>query len=114
MVTDEVRDILSRVSYPNYTLFVVEHCGRTYMQGSYTEADIVTKMPETQYTRKWQLSEHMVPSEVVQTALKLVLTSAEHRVREHFLYNGERVYGPHFDVEALYELAKARRLDYRK
>ncbi len=55
----------------------------------------------------------MVPSEVVQTALLCALTSAEHRVREHFLYKGERVFGPHFDIEGLYELAKARRLDYR-
>ena len=66
-----------------------------------------------QYTRKWPLSQYMVKSEVVQTALKCVLTSVEHRVREHFLYKGERIFGPHFDVEALYELAKNRRLDYR-
>ena len=56
----------------------------------------------------------MVKSEIVQTALKCILTSAEHRVREHFKYRGSRVYGPHFDVEALHELCIARKFDYRK
>jgi hypothetical protein len=46
--------------------------------------------------------------------LKCLLTSAEHRIREHFLYRGERVFGPHYDVDALVELCRAKRFDYRR
>jgi hypothetical protein len=55
----------------------------------------------------------MVRSEIVSTAFKCVLTSAEHRCREHFSYKGERIYGPHYDVDALVEVCRQKQLDYR-
>ncbi|MGA9769189.1 MAG: hypothetical protein WBV94_09120 [Blastocatellia bacterium] len=84
-----------------------------YLQARYIEPDIITGEDSLQRTRKWLLSEHMVKSEIVQTAFKCAMTSAEHRVREHFLYKGERVFGPHYDVEALVEICRAKKLDYR-
>lgn len=54
--------------------------------------------------RKWRLSPCMTPSEIVQTAFLACLTAEEHEVRESFLYKGQPVYGPHFDVERLVEL----------
>lgn len=114
MKPEQIRELLSMVQYPGYSFDVVETGNIVYLQARYNEADIITGQVETQKTRKWQLSEHMVKSEIVQTALKCVLTSAEHRVREHFKYRGQRIFGPHFDVDALYEIAKAKRLDYRR
>lgn len=114
LTTDAMRGIVELVSFPGYTFTVSENNGTPYLQALYQEPDIVTGEASEQKTRKWQLSEFMVKSEIVQTAFKCILTSAEHTVREHFLYRGERVFGPHFDIEALYEIAKARRLDYRK
>lgn len=113
MTIDEMREIVGQCKYADYEFLVGEKNGVAYLQGRYLEPDIVTGDVTDQHTRKWMLSEHMVPSELVQTALKCALTSAEHRVREHFLYKGERVFGPHFDIEALHEIARARRLDYR-
>lgn len=120
MTPDEMRDVLALVNYPGYQFEILErsqdgHPGpcALFLRAFYTESDIVTKEPTTQYTRPWQLSRDMVKSELVQTALKCALTSAEHRVREHFLYRGQRIFGPHFDVDALYEIARAKRLDYR-
>ena len=113
MKIDEMREIVTQCKYADYEFKVMEKNGVPYLQGRYLEPDIVTGDVTDQHTRKWMLSEHMVPSEIVQTALKCALTSAEHRVREHFLYKGERIFGPHFDVEALHELARTRRLDYR-
>jgi len=67
-----------------------------------------------QRTRRWFISPEMRKSELVQTAFKCIMTSAEHRVREHFRYKGELVYGPHFDVEKLVELCKTRKAsEYR-
>ncbi len=54
--------------------------------------------------RKWRLSPHMLKSEVVQTALMAVLYAEEHEAREHFLYRGEAIFGPHYNVDRLLEL----------
>lgn len=116
MTLEEIQDIVANIEYPEYR-FRVGVKGLTedvpYLQACYNEPDIVTGKNSEQCTRKWMLSFHMVPSEITQTAMKLILTSMEHRAREHFKYKGERVYGPHFDVDALVEVARARRLDYR-
>lgn len=66
--------------------------------------------PETTEThdvsgRKWRLSIHMTDSEIVQTALKAVMTAEEHETREQFLYNGQAIFGPHLDIEQLWELS---------
>lgn len=45
--------------------------------------------------RKFYISEHMVDSEIIQTALLAVLTFEEHEARENFLFDGRRPYGPH-------------------
>jgi hypothetical protein len=97
---------LRDVSYPGYTFQVREGHGGVFLQATYWEADVSTGSPsgdrlELQSTRKWLLSPHMTKSEVVQTAFKCVLTSAEHRVREWFRYQDKAIFGPHFDVDDL-------------
>lgn len=56
-------------------------------------------------TRKWYISEHSTDSEILQTILKLCLTSAEHEAREAFTYRGKTIYGPHMDAKRLLEVA---------
>ena len=92
----------------DYSFEVLEGHGGAYLVGKYTEKDIYTGQLEVQRTRRWLISPYMTKSEVAQTAFKCVLTSMEHRAREHFLYKGRRVYGPHFDVDDLWELCKDR------
>lgn len=53
--------------------------------------------------RKWFISQHSTVSEVVQTALKAVLTAAEHELREQFTYQGVRVFDPHMDLPKVVE-----------
>ncbi len=72
-----------------------------YVQLRYDEPDIETGVMEEQHARKWYLSSFSCKSEVVQTILKACLTSAEHMIREHFIYRGARIYGPHFSVDKL-------------
>lgn len=66
----------------------------------------VTGLESEWKSRKWRLSEHMVPGEVVQTALKAVLTAFEHEIREFFKVDGCAVFQPHFDLDALVSFAK--------
>lgn len=55
-------------------------------------------------SRKWLLSEHMTDGEIVQTLFKATMTAVEHEVRELFLYRGQAVFDPHYDIEKLVEL----------
>ena len=110
---ETVREILHNIAFPDYVFTVKEDNERMYLQAEYYEKDVVTGKIELQKTRKWNLSRHMKKSEIVQTAFKCVLTSYEHRCREHFLYKGERVFSPHFDVEALVLICKAQKFDER-
>lgn len=63
--------------------------------------------------RKWYLSPYMTVSEVVQTALAAVLAAVEHEAREHFLYQGRAIYGPHLNVTNLLELVDLGAVDVR-
>nr|WP_315237674.1 hypothetical protein [uncultured Albidiferax sp.] len=96
---------LQQVTYPGYTFAIVGDTdalsGAFYLRASFMAPDTHTKALALQHTRKWLLSEHMTPSEVVQTALKCVLTSLEHEARENFKYMDAPVFGPHFDIDDL-------------
>jgi hypothetical protein len=112
---NQIRDVLGLVDYPGYAFQI--HGGTDgkpmYLQAAFEARCSVSGLMETQHTRKWLLSPHMTPSEVVQTALKCVLTSVEHEAREQFRYRGQAIFGPHFSVEDLVRLAQAGRLDAR-
>lgn len=76
--------------------------------------DNVTGEAMTWYGRKWLLSEHMTDAEIVQTVFKAVMTAVEHEVREQFLYKGQSVFDPHYDLEKLVELRREKALSLRK
>jgi hypothetical protein len=64
----------------------------------------LTLPSEIQGGRKWRISEHMTKSEIVQTMLAATLAWFEHEVREAFMYRGENIFSPHYDVDQLLEL----------
>lgn len=115
LTIQQIRKTLSQVKFSGF-LFLV-HDGTegkpSYLQAKFEAPCSISGKWEIQHTRKWLLSPHMTTSEVVQTAFKCVLTCVEHEAREHFTYKGQAIFGPHFDVEALVELATAQRLDAR-
>lgn len=112
------RALLAQCSYPGYSLHIEGTFAMpepTWLQARFkapdNDAPDVTRI---QHTRKWLLSPFMTPSELVQTAFKCVLTSVEHEAREQFTYQGARIFGPHFDIEALAALARAGMYDKRR
>lgn len=109
----ELCEIVNLVAFQDYTFVVSTGHGGIHLQATYVDADIVSGEPAHQYTRKWLLSPMMTRSEVVQTCFKLAMTSMEHRAREGFTYRGKRVFGPHFDVEALWHICADKRFDVR-
>lgn len=91
-------EILKDVKYKNWVINVFRDGEEVVLQVWFLDGD------ETQHGRKWRLSLHMTKSELVQTALKAVLAAEEHETREKFLYRGAPVFGPHIDVDKLWEL----------
>lgn len=96
----DVLTILCEVDYKDWTFEIDTLPGdRLYLQVRFYANG------RSQAGRKWLLSPHMTRSEIVATVFKAVITAEEHEAREHFMYRGCAVYGPHIDVEALRDAA---------
>lgn len=108
MTLDEINAALSEVHFPDYNFFARESGGRMYIQASFWAIDHSAvdgcQYVEEQFTRKWYVSSEATKSEVIQTALKLILTAVEHEAREAFKYRGRAVFGPHINVDVLHEV----------
>lgn len=118
-IYDELEQILVDIELPtgfelrllaDFTVDSKFH--RYYLQVRCWREDTITRQMGWGYGGKAYLSPHMVKSEVVQTAFGLYKAFLEHEARESFKYRGRRVYGPHMDVDALWEVAQ--RVDVRK
>lgn len=118
-----VSGIVSRIRYrPESYRWRVERDqqdpeGRVFAQLEHDRPDTYTREVKVGRGGKAYLSPYMTTSEVVRLCLGLALRYEEHEVREEFMYRpaGEdefrRVFGPHGDVDALWEVAE--RLDIR-
>lgn len=101
----EMQEAISQITYKDWRIRLYLDGDRPYLQVSFLEEDMTTKVIEEQKGRKWFLSPHMTKSEVVSTALKAVLTAEEHETREKFRFQGKAIFGPHFDVDQLVKFA---------
>ena len=99
-----------RVRCEPFTFVVTEERGTAYVQARLWRADADTGV------EGWGLGpRHPVgssandpdgqPDYIVKRCLVAALSFAEHEVREAFLYDGRRVFGPHMKLSALWEAA---------
>lgn len=105
MTRQEMQETLGLIKHPNMKfelMFDDEYRG--YLRVTAAVIDVLKLKATTQNGRWWRLSPNMVPSELVQTAFKAVLTWQEHEAREHFTYKGQKVLGPHLDLDLVAEL----------
>jgi hypothetical protein len=109
----DARRIIGNVKYKDWSFRFEPHpdASRFFLQVQFFAPSSKTGEMELQSGRKWDVSEHMTESELVQTALKAVLTAEEHEAREQFTYKSHAIFGPHIDVSAL--LAISNQLDKR-
>lgn len=115
MTTSLVRTIATNcVEYRDHRWRVGRMGNGSFIQIAYDEVDVDTGMLREQRGRKWYVSTHATKSEVVQTMLLAALTSAEHRVREHFMYMDARVFMPHHNVDELRLLTLSAKPSKRK
>jgi hypothetical protein len=107
-----IQQILACVDYKDWLFHVGRMGDGYYLQLNFLA--LVSSDSPTQWTsRKWYISPHACKSEVIQTALKAVLTAEEHEARERFLYKGRAIFGPHKDVDALLAVVEQTREDPR-
>lgn len=100
---DRYEDIIKRVHYKDWEIKIQpSHDGASYY---YLQVCFIVG-GETHSGRKWLLSQHMTESEIVQTALLAVLTAEEHEAREKFTYLDEPVFGPHLNVDRLFDITQ--------
>jgi hypothetical protein len=99
----EMQHILDLVTYKEwrFEIHTAADGTRPYLQLHWVSQDVST---DNQNSRKWKLSAFMTRSELVQTAFKAVMTAEEHETRERFHYRGKPVFGPHIDVEQLWNV----------
>ncbi len=100
----DVRLVLHEVRYKDGWKFRVEPLGDGFFLQCVFAApdnDAPGSVPTEQHGRKWYVSPHMTVSELVQTAFLAVKIAEEHELRELFTYRGQRVFGPHFNVNSL-------------
>lgn len=95
-----------RVRYLDWGFKVFQRGSRVYMCATFPAKCSTSGELEPHYTRPWMLHPDMTQSEVVQAAFKCALTAMEHEVRENFLYKGEPIFSPHFDVGRLVGLCE--------
>lgn len=100
------QEIIASIRYKDgWELKFKQEEGRACIFWTFTSPDYTLPgMPATSWnSRKWYLSEFMVESEIVQTALAAALLAEEHEVREAFSYKGVHLFNPHISMEAMME-----------
>lgn len=102
MTDAEIQGIIDKISYrSHWELIYSWNKNDRYIQWKFLEGvhDGPRMEPKVWYCRKWRISTHMTPSEIIQTAFMAALAAEEHECRERFLYKGVAVLGPHWDLE---------------
>lgn len=107
MTRDHIQMILMDIDSPGVDFYLGTTNGLDmFLQVVGREIDVETRLEAEMKGRKWLLSEHMVTTEIVHTALKAVLAYHEHEIREKFRYRGEAIFNPHMSVHQLVEWCK--------
>ena len=97
MNLEQINNVLKFVRYKSWDIYTDPDDKFAHLYVSFTSDGEVLK------GRKWMLSPHMTKSEVVQTAFLAVKTAEEHEMREKFTYCGRPIFGPHQDVDTLWQ-----------
>lgn len=92
MTFTDVSMLCDRIQYKDWILSLKSGMSSMYIQWHFKDGQ------DEWSSRKWYISEHMTPSEVIQTIFKAALTAEEHETREKFLFDGIAILGPHIDL----------------
>lgn len=97
----DISPILEAITYKDWRLRSGGMGDGFFLQVAFPARCTETGQPQTQTGRKWYVSSHAEPGEVVRTAFMACLAAEEHEAREAFRYCGKAIFGPHISVAAL-------------
>ena len=101
-----VVEIVGHIEYKvDYEIVVTLEQQQVWIQPRFWRKDIVSHLYEWGYGGKAVVTESATTSQIVQMVFGLFKALEEHECREWFTYLGERVFGPHIDINALVEVA---------
>lgn len=83
------------------------------LQLRFNALDVTTNTKTLQSCRKWYISAHATETEIVETAFKACRAAVEHELCEHFLFQGRRIYSPHFHVNTRIRMCDEAEFDQR-
>lgn len=101
LTLENIRSIAGDCKFKDWQFRVDQSNGVPYLQVLFEDTDRISGKTELQRCRKWLLSYHMTPSEVIRTAHMAVRQAMEHEVDEEFRYLGARLFNPHADLQKL-------------
>jgi hypothetical protein len=114
MTTQEIKDFVAKnIQYKDWKFVVNDKNGVVYVQIQFEAPDNFNGGVEAQHCRKWQLSEWMTPTEIVQTCWAAVQRAEMHEAAEAFKYRGRDIFNTHINVEALAQVCADRRYEHR-
>lgn len=90
----------------------LEHCEdyaehHWYLQAFLERKDIVTGNVGQGHGARYLIDSDISESAITRRLLRAALDYAEHEVRESFTWAGKRIYGPHIEIESLWNVSEA-------
>lgn len=97
----QVKAIIDKISYKNWTFKVQEKGSGFLFQASFYGPDAKTGEMSLQKCRKWYVSPHACEGEIVRTVYKGIEAAEIHELQERFKYCGQTIFSPHLHPEDL-------------
>jgi hypothetical protein len=95
----DLNTMLGEINYKHHRFMVETTEGGFFIRTRCEEPDIRNGEMAVQFGRRWFIPNNTSRGDVVRTAFKAIMTWEEHEVREYFLYRGQRIFDPHFDLD---------------
>lgn len=115
MNLQEIKDFVNQnVRYKDWSFHFGQKGETMFLQLKFLAQDNVhPEKIEWQHCRKWQLSEWMTPTEIVQTCWAAVTRAEMHEISEQFKYKNQAIFDTHIKVDTLAEICEAGNHEHR-
>ena len=115
MNKQEIKNFIDEnIRYKDWEFYIGQKGETIYLQIRFFAPDnFHPENIEQQWCRKWQLSEWMTPTEIVQTCWAAVTRAEMHEISEQFKYKNQAIFDTHISVDALADICKEGKHEHR-
>lgn len=108
-----IQQIIAQVKYKDYQFILTKKGDGFNLQVQFVGIDTDTGKQGLQKCRKWYISPHMVPTEIVRTCFLAIRQAEEHELCENFRYKGVQIFSPHLDLDKMAEFVNTKPFECR-